>query len=129
MINPRVSRKKKRWLVYMGGIYLSGKDKFQIFFIQDMMIEVDASSTGTFRFPNFLALMARFVFITKISLDFSLHFRFRIFLMIVCLFDYSVITCLFRKIDENSVEGEIRESFSVFDTVQSLVLKQTGKLQ
>merc|ERR1712050_285914 len=47
--------------------------------VQDMMIEVDASSTGTFQFPNFLALMAW-------------------------------------KIDENNVEGEIRESFSVFDT-------------
>ena len=47
---------------------------------QDIVAEVDPNSIGSFKFPNFLAMMAR-------------------------------------KLDENSAEDEIRESFKVFDNV------------
>ena len=47
---------------------------------QDIIAEVDPNSIGSFKFPNFLAMMAR-------------------------------------KLDENSAEDEIRESFKVFDNV------------
>eukprot|EP00091_Calanus_sinicus_P008672 TRINITY_DN20831_c0_g1_i1.p1 TRINITY_DN20831_c0_g1~~TRINITY_DN20831_c0_g1_i1.p1 ORF type:complete len:150 (-),score=55.21 TRINITY_DN20831_c0_g1_i1:90-539(-) len=46
--------------------------------VQDIVAEVDPNSIGSFKFPNFLAMMAR-------------------------------------KLDENSAEDEIRESFKVFD--------------
>ena len=61
-----------------------------------MGIEVDVSTSGFFKFPNFLDMMARLFHIrSKLKICFS----------------------ILRKIDEISAEDEIREAFKVFDSV------------
>ena len=68
-----------------------------------MGIEVDVSTSGFFKFPNFLDMMAR-----------SFHIR-SIFGRKVEI--YKNCFSIFRKIDEISAEDEIREAFKVFDSV------------
>ena len=61
-----------------------GTLRFDFYFCQDLMNEVDAGSIGSFKFPNFLAMMLR-------------------------------------KIDDICAEEEIREAFTVFDSVKYLL--------
>ena len=68
-----------------------------------MGIEVDVSTSGFFKFPNFLDMMARLFHIRSI-------FGRKVEIYKNCF-------SIFRKIDEISAEDEIREAFKVFDSV------------